>query len=151
MKSDFKYFHKLRVRYAEIDGQGIVFNSHYLTYADVAVTEYFRFLGLDYKTLAQSGNMDIAVVKTTLDFKGSAYFDDMLDIGVRVSSLGTKSFIVDFEIFREDSADLIVGIQTVYVNYNVSQRSAHPLPEYFVDPVTRFEGQKLVVTASPGK
>lgn len=42
--SQFTFFHTLRVRWAEVDPQSIVFNGHYLTYADVAITEYFRAL-----------------------------------------------------------------------------------------------------------
>lgn len=44
--SQFSFFHALRVRWAEVDPQSIVFNGHYLTYADVAITEYFRALGV---------------------------------------------------------------------------------------------------------
>ena len=43
-RDDFRFFHPLRVRWAEVDPQGIVFNGNYLTYADVAITEYFRAL-----------------------------------------------------------------------------------------------------------
>ncbi|MBU8789238.1 hypothetical protein KM885_00395 [Oceanobacillus caeni] len=39
---DYQFSHRLRVRYSEIDGQKVVYNSHYLTYIDVAVTEYFE-------------------------------------------------------------------------------------------------------------
>src|SRR5262245_22519326 len=39
-KKDFRFVHRLRVRWAEVDRQGIVFNGHYLTYFDVGVTEY---------------------------------------------------------------------------------------------------------------
>ncbi len=42
MLSDYYFSHPIRVRYSEIDGQKIVFNAHYSTYIDVAVTEYFR-------------------------------------------------------------------------------------------------------------
>ena len=51
MKSDFKFHHDVRVRFGETDAQGIVFNAHYLTYFDVAWTEYFRMLGLVYHDL----------------------------------------------------------------------------------------------------
>jgi acyl-CoA thioester hydrolase len=43
-KSDFKFFYPIRVRYAETDLQGIVFNAHYLTYFDTAIYEYLRDL-----------------------------------------------------------------------------------------------------------
>ena len=44
----YKFFHTLRVRYAEVDAQGIVFNSHYLTYFDCAITEYYRKIKYNY-------------------------------------------------------------------------------------------------------
>ena len=139
MKENFNYFCPLRVRYSEIDGQGIVFNAHYLTYMDVAITEYMRNLGLDYKALAAAGTMDMALVKTTLEYKASAFFDDLLAIGVRISSLGRSSYTVDFEIFREDCDDPILVAQTVYVNYNAKTRAAEPLPEFFRKKVIDFE------------
>jgi YbgC/YbaW family acyl-CoA thioester hydrolase len=40
-RSDFRFLHRLRVRWAEIDMQKIVFNGHYLTYLDTAVTAYW--------------------------------------------------------------------------------------------------------------
>ncbi|MDP9458603.1 MAG: acyl-CoA thioesterase [Actinomycetota bacterium] len=44
----FPFAHTLRVRYSEIDGQKVAYNSHYLTYLDVAITEYFRSLGIAF-------------------------------------------------------------------------------------------------------
>lgn len=139
MRSDFRFFHPLRVRYSEIDGQGIVFNAHYLTYMDVAITEYLRHLGLDYKQLAREGKMDMALVKTTLEFKAPAFFDEVLEIGVRVSRIGNTSYTVDFEIYKEHSEELVLKGQTVYVNYNPATRSAEPVPDFFRTAVESFE------------
>ena len=47
-RSDFRCFHRLRVRWSEVDIQKIVFNAHYLTYADCAMIEYWRALSLLY-------------------------------------------------------------------------------------------------------
>lgn len=140
MRSDFRFFHPLRVRYSEIDGQGIVFNAHYLTYADVGVVEYFRFLDLDIVEMAQNGVMDIALVNSTQNFKASAGFDDILEIGVRVSRLGNSSFTVEFEIFKPSRDEPIVLVESVYVNYNEATRSSAPLPDVFVSAVRRAEG-----------
>ena len=46
-RDQFRFFHPFRVRYSEIDGQGVLFNAHYLTYYDTAITEFFRALGYD--------------------------------------------------------------------------------------------------------
>jgi acyl-CoA thioester hydrolase len=45
---DFRHRLPLRVRWAEVDLQGVVFNGHYLTYCDVCVTEYWRAIGMTY-------------------------------------------------------------------------------------------------------
>jgi hypothetical protein len=48
LRKDFWFHHLFRVRYAEVDAQSVVFNAHYLTYFDTAITEYFRTIGYDY-------------------------------------------------------------------------------------------------------
>ena len=64
--SQFSFFHALLVRWAEVDPQSIVFNGHYLTYADVSITEYFRALGVAYPgDLAQDGG-DFFAIRTLL-------------------------------------------------------------------------------------
>lgn len=139
MRSDFRFFHRLRVRYSEVDWQGIVFNAHYLTYIDVAVTEYFRNIGVDYKRLAQEGKMDMALVKTTLEFKSSAMFDEELEIGTRISHIGNTSYSVEFEIYKTGLEDLVLRAQTIYVNYNTLKRRADRVPDFFRSLVQTFE------------
>ncbi|HSC71381.1 MAG TPA: acyl-CoA thioesterase, partial [Candidatus Methylomirabilis sp.] len=46
MPEGFRFSFPIRVRYSEIDVQGIVYNSRYLEYVDVALTEYFRAMGV---------------------------------------------------------------------------------------------------------
>jgi hypothetical protein len=48
-KTDFRFFHRLRVRWAEVDMQKIVFNAHYLMYFDTAIADYWRALALPYE------------------------------------------------------------------------------------------------------
>ena len=55
-RADFRIFHRLRVRWAEVDMQKIVFNAHYLMYIDTAVSDYWRALALPYEeAFAQLG------------------------------------------------------------------------------------------------
>ncbi len=41
-KTDYKFIYTFRVRYAEVDAQGIVFNAHYLTYFDCLITRVLQ-------------------------------------------------------------------------------------------------------------
>ena len=77
-RSSFNFFYTLRVRYAEIDAQGIVFNAHYLTYFDCAITEYYREIKYDYYTEVKKSKKDYHVIKTILNYKKPILFDDLL-------------------------------------------------------------------------
>jgi len=52
-RQDFRFFHRLRVRWAEVDMQKIVFNAHYLMYFDTAIADYWRALALPYEAAMQ--------------------------------------------------------------------------------------------------
>ena len=74
-KEDFCFTHTFRVRYAEVDAQGIVFNAHYLTYFDCAITEYYRKLKYNYASEVIRSNKDFHVIKTIIDYKKPILFD----------------------------------------------------------------------------
>ncbi|MFK7963568.1 MAG: acyl-CoA thioesterase [Burkholderiaceae bacterium] len=110
----FNFAHRLRVRWAEADMQGIVFNGHYLTYFDIGVTEYFRvvFDG-DVKRMA-AFNESVYVVKSVVNYRDSARFDDWLDINVRTSKMGNSSLVISFAITRD--GQVLVDGENIYVH-----------------------------------
>ncbi len=136
-KEDFTFFHKLRVRWAEVDAQGIVFNPHYLMYVDVAFTEYWRAVGFPYPEALLKYGADTFAVNSEINFRGSALFDDELDIGVRMSKFGRTSMTLSVGIFRDD--DLLSDVRMVYVNGEPETKTPVPVPEAFVDAVVAFE------------
>ena len=79
--------HKLRVRYAECDVQGVVFNSHYLAYFDTSITELWRAAVGGYQAMLDRG-LDIVVAEARLRFLGSARFDQELTLEISVTNLG---------------------------------------------------------------
>ena len=137
MKQEFRFTYRLRVRWAEVDRQGIVFNGNYLTYFDVGVTEYYRALGYPYPDgLAQHGT-DLYVRKAELEYHGSAAYDDELDICVRVDRLGRSSFDFRIEIRRLD--ELLVSGRLVYVSADPVARKSSPLPDFLRNAIRAFE------------
>lgn len=84
------FVHRIRVRYAEIDGQGVVFNAHWLTYFDDSCTRFVTSLGLGPGFWIKE--FDVMLVKAVLEWTGPAGFDDWIDIAVEPSRIGTKSF-----------------------------------------------------------
>ena len=133
----FTFFHELRVRWSELDPQGIVFNPNYLVYFDVAFTEYMRALGLPYPSAFKQFGTDTFAVAASITFRSSAVLDDVLSIGVRVAELGRTSMTIRFSIRRE--ADIIAEGSTTYVNTNIETRSPEKLPDRLIDAINRFE------------
>src|SRR6187549_3725513 len=90
-KQDFRFSHRLRVRWAEVDMQKIVFNAHYLMYFDTAVADYWRALAMPYEEAMHLLDGDIYLKKATVEFNASARMDDRLDIGLKCARVGTSS------------------------------------------------------------
>ncbi|MBF6594709.1 MAG: acyl-CoA thioesterase [Thermaceae bacterium] len=140
-KSDFKFFHRLRVRWAEADLQGIVFNGHYLTYADVAITEYWRAIGCPYPSSVQRLGADWLVVKAILEYRAPARYDDELDIGVRVGRIGNSSLQFVLEMFCGEN-HLIDG-EIIYVTVNPQTHKPLRVPDVLREAIGGLEGQSI--------
>ncbi|GAX89804.1 acyl-CoA thioesterase [Effusibacillus lacus] len=136
----YRFFYRLRVRYSEIDGQKIVFNAHYLTYLDCAVTEYFREgLGFNMTELAESGEFDIVLAKTTLEFKRPAHLDDWLTVWCKTDEMGKSSIKINFAITREGEEKPLLLAQTIYVSYDPETKSSRPIPDFVRQRIREYE------------
>jgi acyl-CoA thioester hydrolase len=136
-KADFACAPRLRVRWAEVDMQKIVFNAHYLTYIDTAIAEYWREIGLPYpEGYVERYGSDIFLRKATVEYLGPARYDDELEVCCRVAKLGRSSMTFQFEIYR--TAELLISAELVYVNADSSMK-AMPLPEDVRERVRKYE------------
>ena len=135
--TDFAFAHRLRVRWAELDPQRIVFNAHYLTYFDVALSEYMRAIGFKAPDGLAKHGCDIVLANASLDFRDSARYDDELLVTARVAYLGRTSLRFRMACFRDDR--LLVEGRLTYVNVTLGAHVPAPLPEPFVAKVLEFE------------
>lgn len=113
LRKDFRFFHRLRVRWAEVDMQKIVFNAHYLMYFDTAVADYWRALALPYEEAMHALGGDLYVRKATVDFRASARMDDVIDVAMKCARVGNSSIVFEGALFRQDQ--YLVGCELVYV------------------------------------
>jgi YbgC/YbaW family acyl-CoA thioester hydrolase len=136
-KADYVCAPRLRVRWAEVDMQKIVFNAHYLTYIDTAIAEYWREIGLPYPHgYVERYGSDIFLRKATVEYLGPARYDDELTVCCRVAKLGRSSMTFHFEIYR--AAELLISAELVYVNADPSMK-AMPLPDDVRERVRKYE------------
>ena len=125
-REQFWFFHPFRVRYSEVDAQGVVFNAHYLTYFDTSITEYFRALGYDQFADAQKTGIDFHTVKSVIEYKAPLRFDQEIDVGVRVARIGNSSLLLELAIFLKGGADVLATGEIVWVY--TDQRTHRPVP-----------------------
>jgi acyl-CoA thioester hydrolase len=135
-RSDFAFLHPLRVRWSECDAQGIVFNINYFLYYDIAVWEWTRALG--FKSWAEAP--EFVTAHASADYKGSARFDDELEVGIRAARFGSKSMECAGAVFRGD--DLLNVGKLVYVHVQKGSIETTLLAADFLARVDAFERLK---------
>ena len=135
----YNFFYTLRVRYAEVDAQGIVFNSHYLTYFDCAITEYYRKIKYNYISEVKKSKKDFHVIKTTIEYKKPISFDQIIDLGVKVSKIGNTSLTFDISIYSNRKNILLAEGNIIQVYTDQIKKCSTPLSKDFVKKVRKFE------------
>ena len=147
-RNEFRFLDRLRVRWAEIDAQKIVFNGHYLMYFDTAVGGYWRALAMPYAQTMEYLNGDLFVRKATIEYAGSARYDDVLDIGIRCARIGTSSILFSAAAFRQDQ--MLVSCELVYVFADPHTQTSRPVPQQLRDALQAFEAGKPMVDVRTG-
>ena len=140
-RSEFKFSFPFRVRYSEVDGQKIVFNAHYLTYFDTAITEYFRALAYDYMGQVDRIGEDFHTVKTLVEYRKPISFDQEIDVLVRTSRMGRSSLTFDLQIYPKGVDDMLASGEVVWVNTDQRTHRSVPVPAELVERLVAFEGE----------
>jgi len=126
LRPGFDFATRLRVRYSEIDGQKVVFNSRYLEYADVALSEYWRWLRL--AELPEWQGMEFHVARAAVDFKAPFRYGDEIDAWARTERIGTSSLTSRVELCHAETGALHTVIELVYVNVDLDAGTSSPVP-----------------------
>ena len=123
------FTHRFRVRYAEVDPQSVVFNSRYLEYADLVLTEYWRSIDLHF-----SGEqaLEFHVVRAEIDFRAPIRADELIDGRMWTEKVGKSSVTMRTELHgaRDDGGDdLRAEILLVHVHVDLDEGKPMPIPE----------------------
>ncbi|MFA5963553.1 MAG: thioesterase family protein [Sphingomonas sp.] len=123
----FAFSTRFKVRYAEIDGQKVVFNSRYLEYADVAVTEFWDWTGIAAALGAVWQETEFHVRHTEIDYLKPFVLGDTVEAFVAVTRLGNSSLTQRFELCHAQSGALHTVIEMVVVNVHLPSGQPAPL------------------------
>ena len=147
-RTDFRFHERLRVRWAEIDAQQIVFNGNYLTYFDTAISGYWRALAMPYApTMVRLGG-DLFMRKASVEYVDSARYDDLLQVGMRMARIGNSSIVFEGAVFRDDR--LLASAELVYVFADPVARTAQRVPDALRELLLAHEAGEPMVEVRLG-
>lgn len=138
-RTDFPHSYRIRVRYSEVDPQGVVFNARYLDYADIAVTEYWRAV----KAAGHWGEaiLECHVAKAEVNFRKPITADEEIDVMARTSRFGTTSMTTLVEIHGAGAEDLRASIELIAVHIDLSDHRPRPLPDSVRTALAAFDAR----------
>lgn len=138
MTDSFRFFHPIRVRFAETDLQRHVFFGNYFTYFDVAAIEYMRAIGYDYHTMIEGG-FDLVYASTRCDYVGRAFFDETLNVHARIGRVGNSSLRFEFDIREAKTGRAVAQGEIVAVTVDAEEMRPVRVPDAFRQAVAAFE------------
>jgi len=118
-----------RVRFDEIDMQGVVHHSQIVTYLEIARLDYWRSLEISYGELRADGH-EFIVHELSIQYLKPLVFDEIIEVAVFVKRLARASFVLGYEIRNANSElAVIADIELVCARVGIARPSALP-PKY---------------------
>jgi acyl-CoA thioester hydrolase len=123
----FDFVHRERVRFRDVDAMGHVNNAVFATYVEQARIEYLRHVAL----LDGPLYMGMILARLEIDFVAPAEPGGEIEIGVRPSRTGSKSFELEYAL-RQGERE-VARARTVLVAYDYERGASTPLPDHWRD------------------
>ena len=119
---------RFRVRYSEVDFQGIVYFAHYATYFDVAIHEFFRALPYDYTAIRSTTGTDFNIVRCGVEYRRPLRFDEAFEVAVALGRIGRTSLTFTPAIWAPGEVEPRATGEVVWVHADQTTMRAVPLP-----------------------
>jgi acyl-CoA thioester hydrolase len=102
---------RLRVRYAETDGMGIVHHSRYLPWLEMGRTELMRAHGFTYRKLEEMG-VNLTVIEVNVRYRRPARYDDPIVVYTRLAEFGRVRVRFEYKVYNEEDNALLCEAYT---------------------------------------
>lgn len=133
----FSYYHPITVRYRDLDPQGHVNNTVYLTYLESARLGYYQRVGFYHP--GPDALTGLVVVRNEIDYLAPILLGDELSVGLRVERLGTKSITFAFQMASPSEERLLAQGKSVMVVYDNNTQKGVPIPPTWREDIIQFE------------
>jgi acyl-CoA thioester hydrolase len=142
--AQFNFYLPLQVRYGDLDPQWHVNNAHTVTFIEQSRIAYLLALNLwDGKSFL---DLPMIVADVHVTYLTPIYFNQDLRIGVRVSRIGNKSLVFEYEIDDTATGQVTTRAETVMVYYDYRTYSSAPVSADWRKKISEFEGMENDLT-----
>jgi acyl-CoA thioester hydrolase len=117
--------HTFRVRYAEVDPQAVVFNSRYLEYADLLVSEFYR----DRRAHGMPADIEFHVRRAEIDYLAPIRADELIEGRLAVTRIGNSSVEKLITLHGEEDGALRAEIRLVAVHVDLPSGKPERIPD----------------------
>ncbi|ADY51650.1 thioesterase superfamily protein [Pseudopedobacter saltans DSM 12145] len=132
----FVFETKIRVRYADTDQMGYVYNGNYATYYEVGRTEALRSLGMTYKSMEEEGVM-LPVLEMKSKFFKPIKYDELITVKVIIEKKPGVRILFKYDIYNENNEHVHTG-ETTMVFVDMQKNKPCMPPESFADRLNPF-------------
>ena len=126
---------QIRVRYPEVDPQGVVHHAVYLHYFEAGRTEMLRQLGIPYRLVEKEGTM-LVVTESQLRYLKGTRYDEVLTVRTRVDGLSRVRIFLSYQILKEGTGEIACEGSTTLASIDVNGRP-RALPELLTSKLSR--------------
>lgn len=135
--ASFKFFSPINPRISETDMYGHINNTSYLIYFEEGRVEYFKAMNL-YDT-----NLSVVTGDIYCRYHSEAFALEELEIGVRTTKIGTKSFMLEYCLLRIEDKKLIASGWGTIVAINSKTKKTETIPEIMRARISEIEQREF--------
>ncbi|HEX3291944.1 MAG TPA: thioesterase family protein [Gaiella sp.] len=132
----FAFTHRVRVRFAETDAQGIAHHASFVIWLEEARVAYLAAFAGGYRAIRERG-IEALTTAVHVEYGRAATFDDVLEIGVRCGELRGARFRFDYEVERDGMR--VAWGWTAHATVDAATHRPTRVPEWFAADVLRAE------------
>jgi len=115
--------HVEQVRFRDLDPMGHVNNAVFLTYLEQPRIAFFEELGVAIGL----EDMNMIVARVEIDFRATVRLGQEVEVAVRATRFGTKSFDLDYELTVD--GEIVAEARSVQVAYDYGRREPVAIPD----------------------
>lgn len=138
----FKHIYSNRVRFHEVDSFGVVHNIQYFYFLEIAHTEYFRNIGIEFHPEVFVLDFPVVTVHNEIDYFSSLKLDNVYYVLSRVSYFKNSSFEMQ-SIIQNQQKEIVAFGKKIFVYLNSQNFESQPIPKRIIELIRSFEGDDV--------